>query len=99
MTLRTGFDVRDVYYDPYDVNLNADPYPTFRRIREETPLYFNDRHGFFALSRYDDVDAALVDHDTFSSARGAVLEIIQSGMDIPAGTLIRVGSGGHHGCP
>ena len=78
----------DVYYDPYDVELNRDPYPAFRRIREEAPLYYNDRHDFFALSRYADVDAALVDFATFSSARGAVLEIIQSGMDIPPGTLI-----------
>jgi hypothetical protein len=74
-----------VYYDPYDVELNADPYPMFRRIREEAPLYFNERHGFYALSRYDDVDTALHDHETFSSARGAVLEIIQSGMEIPSG--------------
>jgi len=68
VTLSTNSDLfKDVYYDPYDVDLNTDPYPMFRRIREEAPLYFNDRHGFYALSRYDDVDAALVDHDTFSS--------------------------------
>jgi cytochrome P450 len=77
-----------VYYDPYDVELNADPYPMFCRIREEAPLYFNEHHGFYALSRYDDVDAGLHDFETFSSARGAVLEIIQSGMEIPSGTLI-----------
>ena len=85
VTVSTG---SDVYYDPYDVDLNADPYPMFRRIREEAPLYFNERHGFYALSRYHDVDAAYHDHETFSSARGAVLEIIQSGMEIPPGTLI-----------
>ena len=77
-----------MYYDPYDVDLNTDPYPMFRRIRDEAPLYFNERHDFYALSRYDDVDAALHDHETFSSARGAVLEIIQSAMEIPSGTLI-----------
>jgi cytochrome P450 len=85
VTVSTG---NDVYYDPYEVELNADPYPMFRRIRDDAPLYFNERHGFYALSRYDDVDAALHDHETFSSARGAVLEIIQSGMEIPSGTLI-----------
>jgi cytochrome P450 len=91
MTVRTDEvteDDRDVYYDPYDVALNADPYPMFARIRETAPLYYNPTHDFYALSRYDDVDAALVDHETFSSARGAVLEIIQSGMEIPPGTLI-----------
>ena len=85
MTVSAG---NDVYYDPYDVELNTDPYPMWRRNREEAPLYFNERHGFYALSRYDDVDAALHDHETVSSARGAVLEFIQSGMEIPSGTLI-----------
>jgi cytochrome P450 len=78
----------DVYYDPYDVEINAHPYPMFRRLREEAPLYYNHAHDFYALSRFDDVNAAIVDHETFSSARGAVLEIIKSGMPIPPGTLI-----------
>ncbi|MGV0837744.1 cytochrome P450 [Mycolicibacterium thermoresistibile] len=78
----------DVYYDPYDVALNADPYPMFKRLREEAPLYYNAEHDFYALSRFDDVNAAVLDHETFSSGRGAVLEIIKSGMEIPPGTLI-----------
>ena len=78
----------DIRYDPWDVELNSDPYPMFSRIRENAPLYYNAEHDFFALSRFDDVDAALLDHETFSSARGAVLEIIKSGMEIPPGTLI-----------
>jgi cytochrome P450 len=78
----------DVYYDPYNVELNADPYPMFRRLREEAPLYYNETHEFYALSRFDDVNQAIVDHQTFSSARGAVLEIIRSRMVIPPGTLI-----------
>ena len=31
---------RDLHYDPYDVDLNADSYPMFRRLREEAPLYY-----------------------------------------------------------
>ncbi|KUI38749.1 cytochrome [Mycobacterium sp. IS-1496] len=77
-----------IYYDPWDVELNADPYPMFGRIREQAPLYRNSDHDFYALSRFEDVSAALVDHQTFSSARGAVLEIVQSGMEIPPGTLV-----------
>lgn len=77
-----------VYYDPWDSDLNADPYPMFKRFRDEAPLYYNDVHDFFAVSRFEDVNRALVDHTTFSSARGAVLEIIKAGIDIPAGTLI-----------
>lgn len=78
----------DLYYDPWDVDLNADPYPMFRRIREDAPLYYNAEHDFYALSRFDDVNRALVDHQTFSSARGVVLEIIKAGVEIPPGLLI-----------
>ena len=80
--------VDELYYDPYSVELNMNPYPVFARIREEAPLYYNDRHDFYALSRYDDVNKALIDHETFISGRGALLEIIKSGMEIPPGTLI-----------
>jgi cytochrome P450 len=78
----------DVYFDPYDIELNADPYPMFRRLREEAPLYYNVQHDFYALSRFEDVDRALVDYQTFSSARGAILELIKANMDIPPGVLI-----------
>jgi cytochrome P450 len=78
----------DVHFDPYDVELNADPYPMFRRLREEQPLYYNAQHDFYAISRFADVNKALVDHETFSSARGAILELIRSGMEMPSGILI-----------
>src|SRR5438309_762329 len=45
----------DVYYDPYDFEIDADPYPIFKRMRAEAPLYYNERHDFYALSRFDDV--------------------------------------------
>jgi cytochrome P450 len=77
-----------VYYDPYDVEINADPYQAFRAIREEAPLYYNHQHDFYALSRFADVDRALVDHETFSSARGAIIELIKADIDIPPGVII-----------
>ncbi|WP_292976011.1 cytochrome P450 [Mycobacterium sp.] len=77
-----------VYYDPYDVEINADPYRAFRAIREEAPLYYNEQHDFYALSRFADVDDALVDHATFSSARGAIIELIKANIDIPPGVII-----------
>jgi cytochrome P450 len=77
-----------VYFDPYDVEINADPYPVFRRLREEAPLYYNERHDFYALSRYEDVNRAIVDHGLFSSARGAILELIRANIPIPSGVLI-----------
>lgn len=78
----------DLYYDPYSVELNMNPYAVFARLREEAPLYYNEQHDFYALSRFDDVNKAVIDHETFISGRGALLEIIKSGMEIPPGTLI-----------
>jgi len=60
----------DVHYDPYNVNTNADPYPVYRRLREEVPLYYNEHHDFYALSRFDDVDRVLSDPKTYISGRG-----------------------------
>ncbi len=79
---------RDVHFDPYDIELIADPYPMFARLRDEAPLYYNTQYDFFALSRFADVSKALVDHNTFSSARGAILELIKTNLDIPPGMLI-----------
>jgi cytochrome P450 len=78
----------DVYFDPYDVELNADPYPMFRRLRDEQPLYYNEQYDFYALSRFADVNKALVDYETFSSARGAIIELIKANIEIPPGTVI-----------
>lgn len=78
----------NVYYDTQSVALNMNPFAVFARLREEAPLYYNARHDFYALSRYEDVNKAVIDHQTFISGRGALLEIIKSGMEIPPGTLI-----------
>jgi cytochrome P450 len=77
-----------VYFDPYDVDINSNPYPSFARLREEAPLYYNEQYDFYALSRFSDVNRALVDHETFSSARGAIVELIKANIDIPPGTVI-----------
>lgn len=78
----------NIYYDPYDVELNADPYPMFKRLRDERPLYYNETHDFYALSRFADVNAALMDQETFSSARGAIIELVQTNTEIPPGVLL-----------
>lgn len=77
-----------VYYDPYDVGINADPYPVFRRLREEAPLYYNEQYDFWAVSRFADVERALLDPKTYSSARGAILELIKANIQVPPGVLI-----------
>ncbi len=68
----------DLYWDPFDPDIDDDPHPTWRRLRDEAPVYRNDKHDFFALSRYADIEAAHRDPRTFSSARGTVLELMGS---------------------
>src|SRR5687768_6882736 len=85
----------DVYYDPYDFEIDADPYPIWKRLRDERPLYHNERYDFYALSRYDDVEPALVDWQTYSSARGTIVEFIKSGMEPPPGSIIFEDPPGH----
>ena len=49
-----------IYYDPYDFEIDSDPYPVWKRLRDEQPLYYNERYDFYALSRFDDVDPSHV---------------------------------------
>jgi cytochrome P450 len=78
----------DVYYDPYDVDIDADPYPVFRRLREEAPLYYNESHDFYAVSRFDDVERGYLDPKTYISGRGGILELIRANIEMPSGVLI-----------
>ena len=78
----------DLYYDPYDRGIDADPYPVYSRLREEAPLYYNEPHDFYAVSRFDDVQRGLVDKETFSSARGSVLEFVKANIEMPPGVVI-----------
>lgn len=84
----TTTDTVAAYYDPYDVAINTDPYPAFRALRDDAPVYYNDVHDFWALSRFDDIDRALRDHETFISGRGGILELIKAGIEMPPGILI-----------
>jgi cytochrome P450 len=77
-----------VYYDPFDFDIDSDPYPIWRRLRDETPLYFNEKYEFYAVSRFEDVERGLVNWETYSSARGTLLELIKSDIDIPPGSII-----------
>lgn len=61
-------------FNPYDWSFQEDPYPTYAALREEFPCYRNEKLGFWALSRHEDVLMALKDWKTFSSADGVALE-------------------------
>jgi cytochrome P450 len=63
-------------YDPYDYAIDADPHPVWKRLRDEAPVYYNEKLDFYALSRFDDVLAAHLDPTTFSSAHTTVLEMM-----------------------
>ncbi len=78
----------DLYYDPYDFAIDADPYPIWKRLRDERPLYHNERYDFFALSRFDDVEACSRDWPTYISGKGTLLELIRSDMTMPPGMII-----------
>jgi cytochrome P450 len=78
----------DVYYDPYDFDIDTDPYPVWKRLRDEAPLYYNEKYEFFALSRFADVERALVDWRTYISGKGTLIELIRSNYEIPPGSII-----------
>jgi cytochrome P450 len=84
----TATESSPVYYDPYDFEIDTDPYPIWRRLRDEMPLYYNERYDFYALSRFDDVERASVDWKSYISSKGTLLELIKSGMEIPPGSII-----------
>jgi cytochrome P450 len=85
----------EIYYDPFDFEIDSDPYPIWRRLREERPLYYNERYDFYALSRFADVEKCLVDWKTYSSAKGTILELIKSDFEIPPGSIIFEDPPGH----
>jgi cytochrome P450 len=77
-----------VHYDPYDVEINTDPYPVYARLREEAPIYHNEQYDFWALSRHEDVQKALVTWQTFSNTRSDILDIIKAGVELPPGVIL-----------
>jgi len=68
----------DLAYDPYDEAIDLDPHGIWRRLRDEAPLYYHEQYDFYALSRFADVMTASLDWQTYSSARGTVLELIDT---------------------
>jgi cytochrome P450 len=67
-----------INYDPFDYRLHDDPYPTYRQLRDNAPVYHNKKLNFWALSRYDDCQTAVRDFKTFSSAQGVSLEDLKA---------------------
>src|SRR3954463_11565212 len=85
----------DVYYDPYDFEIDADPHPIWKRLRDEAPLYYNEKYDFFALSRFTDVERGLVDWETLRSGKGSILELIKADIELPPGNVLFEDPPGH----
>jgi len=83
-----AFGTSEINYDPYDFEIDTDPYPTFRRLRDEAPLYYNEKFDFYALSRFADVKNASTEWNTYRSGKGSVLELIKSGVPMPPGFIL-----------
>lgn len=63
-----------IEFNPYDKTFAHDPYPTYKRLRDEAPVYHCEPLNFWALSRFADVLEAHRDFKTFSSAGGVTIE-------------------------
>jgi cytochrome P450 len=72
-----------VVFDPFSDDFFNTPYSTYRRLRDEAPVYYSEKYDFYALTRHADVTAAMKDAETFSSSRGIDLEMVQSGNPPP----------------
>lgn len=66
----------ELYYDQYSYEIDDNPYEVWRRLRDEAPLWRNEKYNYWVLSRFDDVLKASLDWETFSSAFGTVLELM-----------------------
>ena len=62
--------------DPYDYDFHEDPYPYYKRLRDEAPLYHNEERNFWALSRHKDVVAGFRNSVTLSNKHGVSLDPI-----------------------
>jgi cytochrome P450 len=75
--------------DPFDPDVLADPYPTYEQLRAAGPVVWLERYGVWASARYAVVRAALLDHESLSSAAGVGL----AGLRRPAASSTAAGLG------
>ena len=78
----------DVNWDMYDRDIYASPYETFRRLRNDAPVYYNEKLNFYALSRHEDLVRVLPDRETFISGKGMSFNVISKDLQMPPGLFI-----------
>lgn len=64
----------DPIYDPFTAEFQADPFTAYARLRREAPVYYNEKWDFYALSRFEDVRAALHDHESLLNFQGVDID-------------------------
>lgn len=70
-------------FDPFSDEFFNSPFATYRRMRDEAPVYYSEKYDFYALTRHADVATAMKDFSTYSSARGIDLAMVKSGEPVP----------------
>ncbi|MDR3658816.1 MAG: cytochrome P450 [Mycobacterium sp.] len=91
MTLTTS----PLVFDPFSKSFFASPYETYRRMREEAPVYYSEQYDFYALTRHEDVAAAFKDFETNSSAYGVDLGQVRKGQVTEHGSIIAMDPPAH----
>jgi cytochrome P450 len=88
----------DLYWDPFSPELRDDPYPLWKRMRDEAPVYHNEKYDFWVLSRFHDIERAHKDVATYSSSHGTTLDLMSDepmdtgmfiNLDPPKHTVLR----------
>jgi len=69
-----------VVFDPFSEEFFNSPFEIYRRMREDAPLYYDEKEDFYALTRHEDVAAGFKDFETYSSARGCDLAMVRKGI-------------------
>jgi cytochrome P450 len=77
MTVHVGGP--ELVLDPYDYDFHEDPYPYYKRLRDEAPVYHNQELGFWALSRHRDVLQGFRNSTTLSNRDGVSLDPVSRG--------------------
>jgi len=60
-------------FDPYSPAIDADPFPYYKRLRDEFPCFWSPEAQMWVLSRYVDIVSAGQDWQTYSSASGNLM--------------------------
>ncbi len=78
----------ELRWDPYNADQRRFPYETWRRLRDEAPVYHNDEFGFYAISRWQDVYDVSLDPTRFSSTGGTAIDMIGHPLDPMAAAMM-----------